>query len=146
MHQDGSWLRLLKLFIYLDDITEDNGPFAFVPSSRFQSAKFPALSGRVPDDQVKEWFGKDAIKHATGPAGTMHFCDTRNLHRGTPVNKGHRTVVQLEFACTLYRPDVDNWIPVPDKGERNDFVMDSARKRMFMRFRPESVQLQKDAA
>jgi hypothetical protein len=138
MHQDGSWIKFLKLFIYLDDITDENGPFAYVPGSKFLSGKLPMkMSGRITDEEVKALFGADAIKNAVGPAGTMHFCDTRNLHRGTPVVKGHRTVIQLEWAATLFRDDLIAWTHLPAEGARQDWMMDPSRARMFMRFKPE---------
>ena len=118
-HRDPEEEHVVKVFLYLSDVTEDAGPFEYVRSS--------APGGRY--GNLWPWGGD--VKHPseedmaaavpaqdrltmTCPAGTMVFCDTSGFHRGgfakskprvlaiwsyvspSAEKKGHRFEVDLE--------------------------------------------------
>jgi Phytanoyl-CoA dioxygenase (PhyH) len=87
-HRDYNDKHLLKAFLYLVDVDEDNGPFQYVPGSagsgpyahewpwRPLGENYPdedALAARIPTDDVQTF---------TGSAGTLLFCNTSGFHRG----------------------------------------------------------------
>ena len=96
-HQDHTYKKFIKLFLYLNDVTEDNGCHVYVPNSvgkGVQPSK-KRLSQRVEDDYIKENY--DEIKYITGTKGTMNLVDTRGWHKGNPVKEGYRLLIQLEW-------------------------------------------------
>ena len=96
-HQDGTYKKFIKLFLYLNDITTKNGPHVYVPGSlnRMITPNKYHISQRIPDDFIKENYSE--IKYFTGDKGTMMLVDTRGWHKGNPVEKGHRILIQLEW-------------------------------------------------
>lgn len=96
-HRDGTYEKFIKCFIYLNDITMENGPHVYVPES-INNMILPEKyrpSKRVSDDFIKEHYLE--IKYLTGEKGTTMLVDTRGWHKGLPVEKGHRILIQLEW-------------------------------------------------
>lgn len=92
-HYDLDTLRWLKVFYYLNDIDEENGPHVYVEGTQKLGAKsddlLQRLYQRIPDEEFED--GRHgAIRTACGPAGTVIIGDTRCFHKGLNVRKGHR--------------------------------------------------------
>lgn len=100
-HQDLTYSRFVKLFLYLNHITMQNGPHAYVPESYHKIVKPEGLrtGGRVSDDFIKQHYPE--IIYLTGKQGTMTLVDTRGYHKGTPLVSGHRLLIQLEWADSI---------------------------------------------
>ena len=88
-HRDPEDKQLLNLFVYLNDVDEDTGPFTYIPGShRFGPfwKKFPQIlppRASYPGDvKVETYFKMGEIKTYTAPAGTIIFADTAGLHKG----------------------------------------------------------------
>lgn len=98
-HVDG-FAREFKAFVYLDDVTEGNGPFTYLRGThrmhlvRLQkqvtgnregspTSFSPEELGRVLNREVK----------IDGPAGTLILTDVRGLHRGSPQRDASRSVL-----------------------------------------------------
>lgn len=105
-HQDTEYLKFVKVFIYLTDVNEDNGPHQYVKgSSKIAQEKLGenyVISSRVEDEKVDDVFGKDNVITFTGKKGTIIIEDTFGLHKGTPVVEGARLLLQLEYCNSLY--------------------------------------------
>ena len=104
-HQDYDDIKFLKVFIYLNNVDENNGPHSYVKKSlnnidliKNNSGK---LSERYDDDNVKKYFSKNII-NITGNCGTIIFEDTHGLHKGSNVKKGKRFVLQLVYGVSTY--------------------------------------------
>ena len=89
-HRDPEEKKTIKVFIYVNDVNSDNGPFVYVkqsqPSSNSAISNFAPQKlpfGSYPDEKLlsSKVTEKDTIT-ATGKAGTVIFCDTAGLHRG----------------------------------------------------------------
>ncbi len=97
-HRDPEEKRTLKVFIYINDVDESNGPFIYIkrsqPSSKFRYSKlFPQVLpyGSYPDAvKLQELIDPEDIAVATGKSGTVIFCDTAGIHRGGLATKGER--------------------------------------------------------
>lgn len=97
-HRDPEERKTLKVFIYISDVNNDNGPFVYVkqsqPSgkgifSKFAPQKLPY--GSYPDEKlVSAKVKENDMVTATGKAGTVIFCDTAGLHRGGLSFSGER--------------------------------------------------------
>ncbi len=80
--------KICKVFIYLNDVDETTGPFQYCKKTHRTGALntlFPAYTYDgfyPPQDKVEKVVGKENIISATGPTGTIIFCDTTGLHKG----------------------------------------------------------------
>ncbi|MEA5504067.1 phytanoyl-CoA dioxygenase [Halotia wernerae UHCC 0503] len=92
-HSDAEDRRIIKIFVYLNDVTEKTGPFEYIPRSLTPlfSSNYSRLyyklwkSGYmgINDEEVKEVIPKSAWKACPGTAGTVIIVDTKNtLHHG----------------------------------------------------------------
>lgn len=100
-HVDG-FKPEFKTFVYLDDVTEDNGPFTYIPKThkaywrRFQKEIAPknAVGNRTnfAEDELEGQYEAQA-KLYTAPAGTLILADVRGFHRGAPQKTGERNAL-----------------------------------------------------
>lgn len=95
-HRD-SWLNQNKVFVFLSDVNEENGPFEYIPGTGGILPKTIDLirygrSLRSPDERVATKPKKSLLVNA----GQGIYLDTTILHRGRPIRSGHR------YAATLY--------------------------------------------
>lgn len=100
-HFDLDRLSFLKVFVYLTAVGSENGPHVFVRSSHRDLPTGLRADRRFGDEEVEHSFpgGKVSID---GPRGTIFLADTRGLHKGLPLTRGHRLVFQLQFSSSLY--------------------------------------------
>ncbi len=104
-HRD-SLRRQFKTIVYLDDVTEENGPFQYITESQHMSSIFfdtmsgqiPYMSSAITAQSVKRLTDKDPsrLHTVTGKAGTVVIADTTGIHRGSTIKSGHR------YALTNY--------------------------------------------
>lgn len=114
-HRDGDDFRFCKLFIYLTDVNEENGPHAYMEgthdfeeivrlrqswqggTTEFDDWYLRAL--RKTDSQVKRVFGADPVL-MTGTVGTSFIVDTSGIHKGKLPEKGERLVCQVLYSVS----------------------------------------------
>ncbi len=93
-HKDSEDRRIIKIFLYLNDVEEQQGPFEYVPKSF--TSKFSLNFYRIyyklwqsgylgiDDQTLNKIIPKSAWKSCPGKAGTVIFVDTKEvLHHGT---------------------------------------------------------------
>lgn len=90
-HRDPEDLRMVKVYYYHAAVTEESGPLEYVRESHF-TGRFGKLWGwhptvlhteRYPNaEELERSVPREQRVFATGPAGTLVFCDTSGLHRG----------------------------------------------------------------
>jgi hypothetical protein len=105
-HRDGHGYQF-KSILYLSDVTDENGPFEFLPGShkRWRAAFDTALGGLPPPpstryepvvvDRMANQFGFKR-RHYPAKAGTLLLVNTSGIHRGRPLQSGSR------YALTNY--------------------------------------------
>lgn len=95
-HRDVDDFRFVKLFMYLTDVGEENGPHKYV----LHSAQSNALSQirRFEDDEVADVFGGQNIVTMTAKAGEMFLENTYGIHKGQPVKDGRRLLFQVVYS------------------------------------------------
>lgn len=105
-HFDMDRIRWLKFFIYLTDVGPENGPHCFVEGTHRTGGIPPAFLrrgyARISDQEVQAAFSHDRLIEFTGPRGTIIAEDTRGLHKGLPVLRGHRLILEFEFSNSLF--------------------------------------------
>ena len=108
LHFDMDRLFFLKFFIYLTDVTPDTGPHVFVAGSHRRKPPPFRQDRRFDDDEVAAHYPAPAIRTVCGPRGTIFAADTRALHKGEPVVRGERLVLQAEFAISKFGQNYGN--------------------------------------
>jgi len=98
-HVDSYDRRIVRIIIYLRDVSDTGGPFEYI--SR-QSTKFalPILEkfGTIPDGIVERFVSPSYIKPCLGPAGTVIFAATSNiLHHGTVPTASNRYTLIFNY-------------------------------------------------
>ena len=90
-HKDAEDKRIVKIIVYLNDVTEDDGPFCYIPKHALNGRGLP---GRVSDEQMDALVPRAQQIACTGPAGTVVFADTCSVwHRGkVPQHEDRLTV------------------------------------------------------
>lgn len=106
----GDWhrdrmLRQFKTLVYLEDVTEKDGPFQFIDGShtyhenRFrEDSKITGLPNpitRLTDKDVQPLIKQrpERLITFTAKKGTVILVDTSGIHRGSPLNGGKRYAV-----------------------------------------------------
>jgi hypothetical protein len=105
-HFDMDRPKWLKFFIYLTDVTPDNGPHSFISGSQ-KTGNIPnsMLSkgyARLTDEEVENHFTKQSIIEFSAPKGTIIAEDTRGLHKGKHVKQNDRLILQIQFSNCLF--------------------------------------------
>lgn len=102
-HRDYEDRQLLKIFVYLTDVTADAGPLSFVRTSHSIGALgdlFPRRPPRgvvPPAGAVESAVPVELVTTCTVPAGTIVFCDTSGLHKGGRCERLERRVFTATF-------------------------------------------------
>ncbi len=107
LHYDNRDLKHVKMFCYLDDVTEDDGPFTLlnIEQSTWLRKKTGRLLRTSPfhnDAEFLKFFDKKDLKRITGPAGTVAFIDTTSCaHFGSRCNRDGRRLAYVIHYTTL---------------------------------------------
>ena len=105
-HFDMDSPKWVKLFFYLEDCNEDNGPHCFIKGSHknngisYQLRKKGYL--RLTDTEVESNYKKNEIIEFKCRGGDLLIENTRGLHKGKQLKSGSRFIFQLEFASSLF--------------------------------------------
>ncbi len=113
-HRD-SLRRQFKTIIYLDDTTEENGPYQYVTGSNHLNkilidgirGNIPYMSIAVSPKSAEKIIERnpERLETVTGKAGTIIITDTSGIHRGSTIKAGHR------YALTNYYMYADQMGP-----------------------------------
>ena len=83
-HRDPEADRLIKVFLFLEDVAENGGPLEYV--ARSHNGGYSALCPprRYPEngEHLDRNIPPEARRRFVAPAGTLVFADTSGLHRG----------------------------------------------------------------
>jgi hypothetical protein len=101
-HRDPEDMKLVKAFIYLVDVGEDCGPFAYIPQTHpfsVGAALTPKHKDkkRITDREMSETFPPETWRVCTGPAHTMILADTVGYHRGGKPVSGNRILITFTY-------------------------------------------------
>ena len=126
-HFDMDRIKWLKFFIYLTDVTPENGAHYFVRGTHRTGSQPEALRRkdyrRIADAEIAQHFPAEDIVQMSGQKGAMFVEDTRGYHKGNPLKQGHRLLIDVEYADSLFGTSYDR-LPVsdPDGLLRTDHV------------------------
>ena len=109
-HADNHYDQVLKFFIYMSDVTEDDAPFEYIRHPKTKKAvhikpQMPQLypQGRIPFQLIDQLVrsGYESVK-VTGEAGTAMLLNDKIIHRANFAHKGHhRDALMIQFSPCL---------------------------------------------
>ena len=113
-HYDNDGPRFLKFFVFLSDVTDGTGAHYFVAGSQsYSKPASVARSGLYSDGEIFDAYSRHKELVTRGPAGTILAEDTKGFHRGSPITRGFRLLLQLEFAVIGYPTEQELAQPFP---------------------------------
>jgi len=109
------WRHRFKAFLYLNDVTEKNGPFVYYTRTHKQEPWKERYNREYEVDGEEGRYGHFfpqemralIARHGfeervcTGPAGTLIFADFRGIHRGSVIVEGRRMLLNNTFGIAL---------------------------------------------
>jgi hypothetical protein len=129
-HRDHDDVRVLKMFVYLTDVADENdGPFSFIPGSHSDLENFSMRSHRRDDELPAKLGYPQSVKAIMGPKLTCFMVETtRCLHMGSRVAPGHS---RLMYTATYFAPP--RVFPEPTQGFfRVDIPLGEIEKAMLV--------------
>jgi phytanoyl-CoA dioxygenase PhyH len=117
-HRDPEEEHVVKVFLYLSDVTDEAGPFEYVkgsPSGGRWGHLWPwgEAKAKPTDEEMAAAAPAEDRVSLTGPAATMIFCDTGGFHRGGFAKTTPRVLSIWSYVS-----------PAADKGHRFDVDLD----------------------
>jgi hypothetical protein len=114
-HHDPEDLKIIKVFIYLADVNEENGPFTYIPGTHpfganVAEAEKYGKQERLVDDQIGGVFSPHLWRVCTGPANTMILADTLGYHRGGKPSAGTRILVTFTYTSGTPLVEPSIWL------------------------------------
>ena len=112
-HRDPGFYKICKVFLYLNDVDKETGPFTYLAGSQpggrwgraaphrfFGKGSYYPPDGKVESEIKKIGVPSEDLKICTGEAGTVIFCDTMGLHKG-----GYATKKERVMTTAFYKLD-----------------------------------------
>ena len=97
-HLDPEGVKQVKIFIYLDEVTIDGGPFTLIPGQESEKVYAVYKGGRLTDEFVSQFVAEKEFTPITGTSGTMILVDTSScFHYGSRPGKKDRPAILLQY-------------------------------------------------
>tara|TARA_B110000003_G_C16651578_1_gene534402 strand:+ start:1104 stop:2066 length:963 start_codon:yes stop_codon:yes gene_type:complete len=105
-HFDLDRVKWLKIFFYLTDVNDFNGPHFYIEKTHKINSKPKELLSRgyvrISDDEMKNYFDDNNFKVIKGSKGLAFAADTLCWHKGKNLTKGSRLVLELNYTSSLF--------------------------------------------
>ena len=106
-HKDTDDKKFFKIFIYLNEVDGNNGPFCYIKKTH-QSKKNSEIQKYfkktdystfdiLEDNDVHNLYSEKDIIECNGSLGTTIFADTSGYHRGKKLNNDKRIMLVFEY-------------------------------------------------
>lgn len=101
-HIDLDIIKWVNIFIYLNDVDDQNGPHVYVRKSHKDKPASIFSDRRIADDEILQFYEEEDIIKLTGIKGTTLIVDTEGYHKGEPLISGERLILQIRFAVSRF--------------------------------------------
>jgi hypothetical protein len=105
-HFDLDRIRWLKAFLLLSDQDAETGAHMYIPGTNRDEGIDARLLrrgySRLEDDDVAAYHPRSTWKTMEGTRGVILLEDTRGLHKGLPLVRDHRLMLQFEYAQSMF--------------------------------------------
>jgi hypothetical protein len=98
-HMDSEDFHVLRVVIYLCDVTPGGGPFEYVPRNRGLTYKAFSGIGGISNERMRSVVPETQWKRCFGPAGTVILADSAKIfhHESLQVDR-NRTVAMIGYS------------------------------------------------
>jgi hypothetical protein len=99
-HQDEEDFHVLRMVVYLNDVTVGGGPFEYIPRSLGISYKqFAGFESQLTNDRMSGVVPTERWKRIYGAAGTVVLCDTAQVfHHESLQTERDRAVIMIGYS------------------------------------------------
>ncbi len=134
-HFDLDRPKWVKIFIFLTDCEEKNGPHKFISGSHLNIPYLIRTKGytRLQDKEVSLFYKNERIKTFKSKKGSILFEDTKGLHKGQKVDEGSRLILQFQYSSSLFGAKNEK-IMFPNNCSEKFFEFKSKYEKMFNNF------------
>lgn len=105
-HFDMDRIKWLKIFIYINDVNDENGPHCYIQKTHKIGAKPQTILDRgyvrVNDEELKKYYPEQNFKVLPGIAGSVFAGDTTCWHKGKPLVNGNRLMLEFEYSSSSF--------------------------------------------
>ena len=118
-HLDPIDFKIAKIFLYVNDVDEDTGPFQIMRADASDEIqlKYRYRFGRLTDEQMFDVVGKENLHVCVGPKGTANFADTcRGFHFGSRPAPKQRKLIMYQYVT----PFAAHW-PIAERDVATKF-------------------------
>ena len=98
-HYDCDYKKFIKIFVYLTEVEDENGPHIFVSGTHKKKKLVHLNSTRLDDSEIEKNY-KNKIKKFIGKSGTIIFEDTFGFHKGQMPKNRSRAMLVYEYGVT----------------------------------------------
>jgi len=103
-HRDSDDYFLIKTFLCLNNINEDNGPFQYIEGSHLNPWK--NISKNHSSFQVeREIYPQNEVFSVTGNQGDLYAADTTGFHKGKSLINGYRCLLTVHYVSKYPKND-----------------------------------------
>lgn len=99
-HLDPEDWKQVKIFVWVEDVDENTGPFILLPADLSVKVRraIRYTNSRVTDEEMFRTVSEKNLVACTGPAGTMAFCDTSMcFHMGSRAGTRPRHAIMIQY-------------------------------------------------
>ena len=117
-HIDQEDRKILKIIIYLNNISEDDGPFQYISKSLTSNIadSLKYTSGYILDKIMQRFVPAKIHKSCTGTAGTVIIADTASVfHRGKPPIRSDRFTLFFDYTTRRHKQALHGTSTLPYK-------------------------------
>ncbi len=105
-HYDMERAKWLKIFFYLTDVDDNNGPHYYIQGSHKINSKPSSLLSkgyeRISDNEIRKFYKPNDFKVIKGERGTFFAGDTLCWHKGKNLKNNNRLVLELNYTSSLF--------------------------------------------
>ena len=127
-HCDENSYKFLKVFIYLNDVNLEGGPFTYALGSYKNKPLLYQSKYHYTDTEINDIYTKDKIFYATADRGDVILGNTRGFHKGTKVKNTERTMITLNFGV---HPDDFNFNNKLNYNKHNTEKLNEKSRSLF---------------
>ena len=133
-HRDTEDVKILKAFLYCNDVAEENGSLWYVKNSKYgsrNSSIWPnvgkAKHGYLDLEATMKIPYNDIVR-LEGKSGTICFFDANGFHKGGSVRKGHRISTHCCYLRSNAPHIVNKILPTFDYDSRVNTIDTNSKK------------------
>lgn len=116
-HRDVDDWKFCKFFIYLTDVSSENGPHTYVQKT--SNSKSLRKIRRYTDQEIENTFGEENVKVFVRPKGSAFMVDTYGFHKGLLPKSGRRLLLQIQYS--LNPLNVETYSPIQLEETNNQY-------------------------